>query len=403
MHDLDQILLRFHHRIDRLVRRRRLVHHVRVLAAFHVRGGLEVIVQADQLLRLGAAHHPAGAVAAAVEAVGVAEAAHDETLRAHAARDDAQLALARAHRALAGHQHVLAEVMLAVDVVVVAVHRFGLRLERLGNDLAHRFHHMPHHDLAVDARVTLRPVHREHVVGVVLAAFRQIRQVLVRQIDHPAAHLLLRQGDEVRADGVADAARAGVQHEPDALRLVETDLDEVIARAERTEVLEVVGLLQSRMALADLLEIGDQLRPAFDGKLGRVLPRALVARMSLVGAAMRDRVLDRAADLREVVRQIARDQRGARRDHAAADIHAHRRRHDRADGRYHRTHGRTLAQVHVGHHRNPAMDEGQLGDVLQLLARLVFQRHAAGPQLDRHGARIVDDIVVFGGHGAFSH
>ena len=109
MHDLDQILLRLHHRVDRFVSGRRFVDHIRIFTAFHVRSRLEVIVQTDATLRLGAAHHPAGTVAAAVEAVGIAEAAYDETLRAHAARNDAQLTLARAHRALSGHQHILAD------------------------------------------------------------------------------------------------------------------------------------------------------------------------------------------------------------------------------------------------------------------------------------------------------
>src|SRR5690606_41723087 len=60
-----------------------------------VRGGLAVLFERDAVTRGGAAHHPAGAVAAAVEAVLVTEAAHDEALRAHAAGDDAELVPAR--------------------------------------------------------------------------------------------------------------------------------------------------------------------------------------------------------------------------------------------------------------------------------------------------------------------
>jgi hypothetical protein len=90
----------------------RLVDHVGVLAAFDVRGG------GDGRPARSASSPGCGSSRGrrrgcrTAEAVLVAEAAHDETLRAHAARDDAQLALARAHRALAGHVHVLAEVML---------------------------------------------------------------------------------------------------------------------------------------------------------------------------------------------------------------------------------------------------------------------------------------------------
>jgi hypothetical protein len=55
---------------------------------------------------------------------------------------------------------------------------------------------------------------------------------------HVVAHrVLLGQLDEHRADEVADAARARVQHEPDEAGLVEADLDEVVARAQRAQVL----------------------------------------------------------------------------------------------------------------------------------------------------------------------
>ena len=40
VHDLDEIALRLHHRVDRLVGRRRLVDHVRVLAALDAGRGL---------------------------------------------------------------------------------------------------------------------------------------------------------------------------------------------------------------------------------------------------------------------------------------------------------------------------------------------------------------------------
>src|SRR6185312_7827551 len=123
MHHLDQVGLCSHHRADRLVRRRRLIDHRRVLAAFDVHGGLAVLRQRDLLARRGTAHHPAGTVAAAVEAVRVALATHDVSARAHAARDDAQLALSCTDRALAGDQQRFAVMRLALHVVVVAVHR----------------------------------------------------------------------------------------------------------------------------------------------------------------------------------------------------------------------------------------------------------------------------------------
>src|SRR5690606_41891285 len=114
-------------RVYVLVRGRLLVDDGLVLAALHVRRGFAVLLERDAVTRGGAAHHPAGAVAAAFEALGVTQAAHDEALRAHAAGDDAELVPARPHRALAGDEHLPPRVRLLLHVVVVAVHRHGLQ------------------------------------------------------------------------------------------------------------------------------------------------------------------------------------------------------------------------------------------------------------------------------------
>src|SRR3546814_18996440 len=77
---------------------------------------------------LGPAHYPPGAMAAAMEAVVIAQPPDDETLRAHAAGNDAELVLARPHRALPGPQHLLPAVHFLLHVVVVAVDGDGLQL-----------------------------------------------------------------------------------------------------------------------------------------------------------------------------------------------------------------------------------------------------------------------------------
>jgi hypothetical protein len=63
------------------------------------------------------------------------------------------------------------------------------------------------------------------------------------------------------ADGVADAARTRVQHEPDAVGLVEADFDEVVAGAQRAQVLVVVGLPQVRVLFDDAREARQQFGP----------------------------------------------------------------------------------------------------------------------------------------------
>src|SRR5690606_27393687 len=60
--------------------------------------------------------------------------------------------------------------------------------------------------------------------------------------------------DEVRSDAVAGAARAGVEHDPHPVVLVEANLDEVVAAAHRAKL--AAGLA------VDLRMAGDDLAPA---------------------------------------------------------------------------------------------------------------------------------------------
>jgi hypothetical protein len=123
-----------------------------------------------------------------------------------------------------------------------------------GKQLAlHRTEDRGHHQVAVRAREALGPVDGEHVVVEVLGALGEVREVHVGQVVNVPTHVLLREFDEVRADAVADAARATVQHDPDALRLVEADLDEVVAAAERAEVLGGRPAVEPRVLRDQLL------------------------------------------------------------------------------------------------------------------------------------------------------
>ena len=126
--------------------------------------------------------------------------------------------------------------------------------------------------------------------------------------------------------------------------------------------------------------VGEQ---AADGVRHAVLPAALEA-----DAAVRHGRLDAEPQLGEAVRQVAGGERRAHRHHAAADVDADRRRHDRRPGGDDGADGGALAQVHVRHHGDVAMDERQRGDVEQLAARRVLDRHALDPGLDRRVARL---------------
>src|SRR5262249_62190918 len=88
--------------------------------------------------------------------------------------------------------------------ILVTVDDFHLGAER-GEHVTHRRKGRAHHELAVEARVVLRPRDCLDVVVEVLRSLGQIREILVGQVDEPAPHVLLRELDEVASDAVADA------------------------------------------------------------------------------------------------------------------------------------------------------------------------------------------------------
>src|SRR5262245_40968930 len=242
VHHLHQVGLVRHDLVDVLVGARDLVEHALVLAADDaLRLGLQ-IRDGKRLLGRVAAHPAPRAVGAGVEALGRTPAPHDVAASAHATRDDAEVAGARADRALAREPDVLTEVPLAPDVVMVAVHRLAGHLEG-GNMPRQRLEHEVHHFLSVGARVVLRPADRLDVVVEMPCTFREIGEIPIRKLNPVSLGILLRQLDEVRADRIADAAAARMQHDPDAVRLVEADLDEVVAAAERAELVRPAGAL----------------------------------------------------------------------------------------------------------------------------------------------------------------
>src|SRR5690242_21698908 len=89
-----------------------------------------MILHRKSPLRFIPRHCPARSMTATAEALRVALAAHDKGARPHAAGNDSQIALPGPHRALARDQHVLAEMLLSRHVIVMAVDRLQLRLER---------------------------------------------------------------------------------------------------------------------------------------------------------------------------------------------------------------------------------------------------------------------------------
>src|SRR5690348_15071618 len=91
--DVDQVALGVHHGIDVLVGHGRFVDHVFVLAALDAFRGAHMVGHGVATLGFGTRHQAACAVTAATEALGMTLAAHDVRARAHAAGDDAEVAL----------------------------------------------------------------------------------------------------------------------------------------------------------------------------------------------------------------------------------------------------------------------------------------------------------------------
>jgi hypothetical protein len=104
--------------------------------------------------------------------------------------------------------------------------------------------HAVHHLLPVEQGELLRPPQVADVGPELGLTLNQVRQVRVGQADPPLTALLLRDLDVPRRELVADAAASGVQEQPDAVMLVEADLDEVDPAAENPSWSRQLGAIR---------------------------------------------------------------------------------------------------------------------------------------------------------------
>src|SRR6266567_5698322 len=184
-----------------------------------------------------------------------------------------RFAFASTDSAFASDQNVLVVMAFAGHIVVVAVD--GLQL---GNQRAHltrityRIEDLVHHQVAVRARKVLRPFDGLDVIVKMLGAFRKIGEILVRQVAEELLHVLASQLDEVAAHAIADAPRTAVQHEPDHVRFIETNLDEVVAGSQGAQMIRVVSAIELRMLFKDGIVARLQALPSFGVWRGDGLP-----------------------------------------------------------------------------------------------------------------------------------
>jgi hypothetical protein len=130
-------------------------------------------------------------------------------------------------------------------------------------------------------------------------ALHEVGQVRVRQLDEPLLHQPLGVLDRPLRQLVADPARAGVQHQPDDLPLVEADLDEVVAGAERAELRRAVARCRSVSSVA-----GEPIAASAGGGADRAVPACALPmpagmRRSMSGISRR-RLSGRSAAVRSV-------------------------------------------------------------------------------------------------------
>lgn len=80
----------------------------------------------------------------------------------------------------------------------------------------------------------------------------KIGQIFIWQMSQVMLHILLCQDDKHITDGVSYAARAAVQHHPDALLLIEANFNKVVSGTQRAQMLVVVGFQQLRVFIREL-------------------------------------------------------------------------------------------------------------------------------------------------------
>src|SRR5882724_6956442 len=365
-HDLDQVLLVLHHLLDQLVGAGDLVEHARILAALDALGLGFQVLDREAPPGFAPAHPPAGSVRGALEALRVPQSADDVAAGPHAAGNDAQVPLAGADGPLAGDQDLLAEMRLLRDVVVMA--EDGLRELHLGAELPDHRSVQVEHRLPVLHRVPLRPEEVAPVLVHLPGAGEKDGQVPIGQV--LVVRQLLRPLDVDLCQRLADVPAAGVEHHPDALVRVQTQLDEVVAAAQRAELLARLRQ-QTFHGGSEVLEFLPQ-RPVLRPVHG----------IAVLVEPYRNRALQGATPGAEVVGKIAGAQAGPHRADSATNVDTHSGRAHGTLHRDHAAHGCAFAEVDVRHCRHMVENPGQRGDVLQLLERDALDLVRAGPRQD---------------------
>jgi hypothetical protein len=134
--------------------------------------------------------------------------------------------------------NLLAEVLFDIRVVVVTRDRGIERCDVAPELLTKCEEHRVHHQGPVLHRVVLSPTQAFDVHVELGGPLIEPSQVLVTKTAFFTLRNLARHMDRGLANRLADVYRSGVQHHPHGIRLIQAQLDEVVASAERSELVE---------------------------------------------------------------------------------------------------------------------------------------------------------------------
>src|SRR5690348_9781710 len=220
--------------------------------------------------------------------------AHDIRTRSHTAGDNSHIAFAGTDGSLTRHKDVFAVMRFARHIIVVAIDRLQLRRER--TDFSARTDsgdNLLHHHVAIQTREILRPMDRFDIIIEMLAAFREVAKIPVRQMNKHSLHVLSSDLDEVATHSIANSPRTAMEHEPHRIRLIQAHFDEVIAGAKSTQMVRVVAAIELWMLLKDRVIARLERLPNFHVACRDFVPRTAVTFPSMICAALRHRFLDR--------------------------------------------------------------------------------------------------------------
>src|SRR5882724_2096983 len=107
-------------------------------------------------------------------------------------------------------------------------------------------------------------------------------------MDEKSLHVPACEFDEVAAHAVPDTARPAVQHEPHIFRFIQANFDEVIAGAERAEMIRMIAPIEFRMLFENGVVARLERLPDLIVARRNLSPSADIAAAPVIGAPVRN-------------------------------------------------------------------------------------------------------------------